>query len=168
MLCADLMTRHLASVVQPFCLFASHFHELTRLSNVLPNVKNLHVLAQANNTDISLLYKVEAGIGDESFGLHVAKLARFPDSVTEVPSTLLTHLYSPQMAQQKLKQLNERGCQHLQEQDGKSVISRLLTRLKESYDPNCDDLGVLETAADVVEEYREEIHNNAWIQSTLK
>lgn len=60
--------RHIATKIHAFCLFATHFHELTALDQQLLHVKNLHVVAHVtqtgNNThdrDIALLYKVEPG-----------------------------------------------------------------------------------------------------------
>jgi len=60
--------RHIASRIHAFCLFATHFHELTALDQELPHVKNLHVVAHVTDTgnttrdrDITLLYKVEPG-----------------------------------------------------------------------------------------------------------
>lgn len=60
--------RHIASEIHAFCLFATHFHELTALDQQLSHVKNLHVVAHVTSTgsktqdrDITLLYKVEPG-----------------------------------------------------------------------------------------------------------
>jgi DNA mismatch repair protein MSH2 len=65
-----LMTyRKIASEIHAFCLFATHFHELTALDQELNHVKNLHVVAhvsdsdtQSKERDITLLYKVEPGV----------------------------------------------------------------------------------------------------------
>jgi DNA mismatch repair protein MSH2 len=64
----NLIHRHIASEIHPFCLFATHFHELTALDHQFPHVKNLHVVAHVSSTgtgsqdrDITLLYKVEPG-----------------------------------------------------------------------------------------------------------
>lgn len=60
-------TRHIASKIHAFCLFATHFHELTALDQQLSHVKNLHVVAHVTtgnatqDRDITLLYKVEPG-----------------------------------------------------------------------------------------------------------
>ncbi len=66
-LLADV-SRHIASKIHAFCLFATHFHELTALDQQISHVKNLHVVAHVADTpdenqrrDITLLYKVEPG-----------------------------------------------------------------------------------------------------------
>ena len=53
--------RHLAKEVHALCLFATHFHELTALSDALPNVTNLHVDALTSDGSLTLLYRVKKG-----------------------------------------------------------------------------------------------------------
>jgi DNA mismatch repair protein MSH2 len=79
---------HLISKKHCFTLFATHFHELTQLSTKYKQVDNLHVVAHVENDnvdekqdDITLMYKVEPGISDKSFGIHVAELVKFPQKI---------------------------------------------------------------------------------------
>lgn len=73
----------MATEIKSYCLFATHFHEITRLTDDVPTAKNFHVTAIVGEKLI-LLYKVRPGICDQSFGIHVAKMANFPDEVIEV------------------------------------------------------------------------------------
>lgn len=76
------LNRHIATEIRSYCLFATHFHELTTLVEKVEHVENLHVAVHVGEgNDVTLLYKVNKGVGDKSFGIHVAGLANFPDSV---------------------------------------------------------------------------------------
>lgn len=84
------ISSHISQKVKCFTLFATHFHELTKLAESHSNIFNLHVLAQVEaNSDLDrmtedhivLLYKVERGISDESFGINVAQLVKFPQKI---------------------------------------------------------------------------------------
>jgi DNA mismatch repair protein MutS len=65
----------------PRTLFATHYHELTELSGVLPRVVNLNVLVKEWNGKVVFLRKIVEGAADKSYGIHVAELAGLPPAV---------------------------------------------------------------------------------------
>ena len=68
--------------VQCLCLFATHFHELTALQQQHPHaVANKHVAAHVDRNQVVMLYKLAPGPCTQSFGVHVAGMARFPEQV---------------------------------------------------------------------------------------
>lgn len=73
-------------------LFATHYHELTELSGILPRVGNFNVSVAEQGDGIVFLHKVLPGGADQSYGLHVAQLAGMPRPVVERARQLLTQL----------------------------------------------------------------------------
>jgi DNA mismatch repair protein MutS len=79
---------------QVVTLFATHYHELTRLardSDGAPHarVRNVHMAIEDNGGDITFLYRLKDGPGHRSYGLHVAELAGLPASVLKRAGELL-------------------------------------------------------------------------------
>lgn len=66
---------------RPRTLFATHYHELTELEQLLPGVKNVHVSVHESGNDIVFLRRVEPGSADKSYGIEVARLAGLPNEV---------------------------------------------------------------------------------------
>lgn len=70
-------------------LFATHYHELIELENKIPGVKNYSIAVKEKGEDIIFLRKIVKGGTDESYGVHVAKLAGVPQLVTKRANEIL-------------------------------------------------------------------------------
>jgi DNA mismatch repair protein MutS len=77
------IVEYLHSTKKPRTLFATHFHELTRVEDFLKGVKNFNFLVKEWGDEIIFLRKLSAGPSDQSYGIQVARLAGLPDSVIQ-------------------------------------------------------------------------------------
>ena len=73
-------------------LFATHYHELTELPNILPRARNFNVAVTEEGEEVVFLHKVLPGGADRSYGVHVAQLAGLPRPVVERARELLKQL----------------------------------------------------------------------------
>ena len=81
--CAQAVVEHLQKHTRARTLFATHYHELTELADLLPAVKNVHVSVKETPNEIIFLRHVEPGSASKSYGIEVARLAGLPRSVIE-------------------------------------------------------------------------------------
>ena len=100
MISVSLNHRHIATEVRAICLFATHFHEITGLSDDIPDVFNCHVDAIASEKEFTLLYNVKPGSSNKSFGIEVAKLAGFPQEVVDNAQKFLMQAEMPKLRAQ--------------------------------------------------------------------
>ncbi|HKV48520.1 MAG TPA: DNA mismatch repair protein MutS [Candidatus Acidoferrales bacterium] len=88
---------------RPRTLFATHYHELTELEQLLPGVKNVHVSVQEAGSEIVFLRRVEPGSADKSYGIEVARLAGLPQAViTRAREILRRHEQSEEKLTEEL------------------------------------------------------------------
>jgi DNA mismatch repair protein MutS len=73
-------------------LFATHYHELVDLANVLPRVRNFNVAVSEQTGEVLFLRKIIPGGVDKSYGIHVAKIAGLPKSVVNRAQEILSDL----------------------------------------------------------------------------
>ncbi|KAL4716195.1 hypothetical protein ACJJTC_013972 [Scirpophaga incertulas] len=119
------IAEELAIKSQCFCLFATHYHELTRLASLHPGVVvNSHAEASVVDNQLVLLHKISPGPATHSLGIHVAKLADLPDSIItyaeEKQAQLETNLFETEAAV-KSKEVSE----------GQKIIEEFLKQCKE-------------------------------------
>jgi len=77
-------------------LFATHYHEMTSLSNELPRAKNYHVSVTEDKGDVVFLRRIVEGGADRSYGVHVARLAGIPSVVINRAWEILRELEEDQ------------------------------------------------------------------------
>lgn len=73
-------------------LFATHYHELTELPELLPGIRNYKVAVSESGGKVVFLYKITAGGADKSYGIHVAQIAGMPPTVTVRAEEILKRL----------------------------------------------------------------------------
>ena len=90
-------------------LFATHYHELTELENKLEGVKNYSIAVKEKGEDIIFLRKIVKGGTDESYGVHVAKLAGVPQTVTKRANEILKSIERKNVLNNKKMEKQEKG-----------------------------------------------------------
>ncbi len=97
------VVEHLQKHTRARTLFATHYHELTELADLLPAVKNVHVSVKETPNEIIFLRHVEPGSANKSYGIEVARLAGLPRSVIErAREVLKKHEQSEHQLSEKL------------------------------------------------------------------
>ncbi|MCD4650994.1 MAG: DNA mismatch repair protein MutS [Candidatus Cloacimonetes bacterium] len=104
------------SRIKAITLFATHYHELTELENVLDSVKNYNVAVKEYKDKMIFLRKIKRGGSDQSYGIQVAKLAGVPQKVIgrakQILHNLEEHELSPQgLTAQLRRQLVKKSVQ---------------------------------------------------------
>ncbi len=86
------VVEHIAKKIGARTLFATHYHELTELEDKIDGVKNYCIAVKEKGEDVIFLRKIIRGGADESYGVHVAKLAGIPNNVTVRANEILKTL----------------------------------------------------------------------------
>jgi DNA mismatch repair protein MutS len=86
---AQAILEYLVSQKNPYLLFATHYHELTGLAHRFASIKNAHMSVEEKSGQIRFLHTLVSGPANRSYGIHVAKLAGLPGSVTKRAQQIL-------------------------------------------------------------------------------
>ena len=89
-------------------LFATHYHELTELEDRLEGVKNYSIAVKEKGEDVIFLRKIVKGGTDESYGIHVAKLAGVPKDVLKSANEILKGLERKSILVNKVKEKEDK------------------------------------------------------------
>jgi len=123
------ITEHIANNIKCRTLFATHYHELTELAQLLINVKNYNVAVREWADKVIFLHKIIPGGTDKSYGIHVAKLAGVPQGVISRSAEILADLektFAKEAAGSRLaKHKTKDDTDSLFVQKHKSVLEKL-------------------------------------------
>ena len=89
-------------------LFATHYHELTGLEEKLEGIKNYSIAVKEKGEDVIFLRKIVRGGTDESYGIHVAKLAGVPKTVTSRANEILRNLERKSILSEKKQEKQDK------------------------------------------------------------
>jgi DNA mismatch repair protein MutS len=148
------ITEHIANNIKCRTLFATHYHELTELAELLVNVKNCNVAVREWQGEVVFLHKILPGGTDKSYGIHVAKLAgigreivaRSAEILADLETTFTQEASGTHLARHKTK---EPDAETLFVKKHKSVLDKLA-------DLDVNNLTPIE-AINLLEEIRKEI-----------
>ncbi len=149
---AQALVEYLSTHVQAYCLFATHYHELTALCEQYSGIKPYYAAStkKAGAEGVVLLHKIMPGIADGSFGLEVAAVADIPalvlrrareilSDLTNVPhpaATLRPAVRTEELAVDKRQEIERMIAAELAQVDCESLTAKqaleLVWRLKES------------------------------------
>lgn len=115
------VAQHLGVKNGSFLLFATHYLELTELSELFQNIKNYHVNAIEHEDNIIFTHKLEQGSANKSYGIHVAELAGINEQIINIAKQKLSTLEGQNNIQktncpigEELKQLDVLGMTPIQ------------------------------------------------------
>ncbi|CDK24413.1 unnamed protein product [Kuraishia capsulata CBS 1993] len=178
------ISEHLAKNVKSFTMFATHFHELTALANQIPTVQNLHVVAhisdvseeekkQTNPSDeITLLFKVEPGVSDQSFGIHVAEVVKFPQKIISMAKRKATELEDSESAAKDPYIREKRTkCTDQEILQGNELLRTILKKWKSEVESEGDGAGSAKTQAIlkrlVENDFKQQIASDKFVKEVM-
>ncbi|OWB81117.1 hypothetical protein B5S32_g5474 [[Candida] boidinii] len=198
------ISEYISKEIKCFTLFATHFHELTSLNKEIPTVFNLRVVAHIDDNDdddsnghhdedkdsITLLYKVEPGISDQSFGIHVAEVVKFPQKIISMAKRKASELdeYTglDDEEKKKLKTDNDNeldpytkdqrsNCTNDEILSGNEILKEILKKWKQKIElkGGLIDLSSSNEAVNILKdlinnEYKDKINNENFIKEVLR
>ncbi|XP_076317176.1 DNA mismatch repair protein Msh2-like isoform X2 [Tachypleus tridentatus] len=158
------VSEHIATKVGCYCLFATHFHELTALSQEVQGVNNLQVSALTSDDTLTMLYKVIPGVCDQSFGIQVAALAHFPYHVIEFAKTKVKEfeIFNTDSSEMKDKEDME---PHLKKQKILKEADEIMSNFVKAVQKTCGSSNCLSDFEKLKNEVRE--NNNIVIKKII-
>lgn len=125
---AQAILEYIHDKIKAKTMFSTHYHELTVLEKDLKHLKNVHVSAIEENGKITFLHKVKVGAVDKSYGIHVAGLAKLPDSLIKRADDILS-VYEKKSV--KKETFTQTSLFELTESEAEPKVDPIIEKLKE-------------------------------------
>ncbi|MFD2628464.1 DNA mismatch repair protein MutS [Oceanobacillus kapialis] len=110
---AQAIVEYIHNNIHAKTLFSTHYHELTSLENSLERLKNIHVRAEEHEGSVVFLHQIKDGAADESYGIHVAKLANLPEALIKRANVILQQLEGEEKETAKTNKRDEASSDQL-------------------------------------------------------
>ncbi len=124
--------RQIAEINKSFCLFSTHYYELTKYSSLFPTVQNVKLDAVKMDDKIVFLHNVKNGSTNKSFGLEVAKLAGVPKSVVDYAQKIVYQTESHQSSSnKKINLINELLANYTEEFTENTKLKSLVKKIRD-------------------------------------
>ncbi|XP_024030767.1 DNA mismatch repair protein MSH2 [Morus notabilis] len=180
------LCEHLVAVIKAPTLFATHFHELTALAHGNPDhkpnskhivgVANYHVSAHIDTSTrkLTMLYKVEPGACDQSFGIHVAEFANFPETVVALarekaseledfsPNTIISNGFKHEAGSKR-----KRECDPDDISRGAARAHQFLKEFSELPLEKMDRKQIMEKISMLNDDMQKDAVNSQWLQQFI-
>ncbi|MBM7552666.1 DNA mismatch repair protein MutS [Thalassobacillus pellis] len=104
---AQAIVEHIHHEIKAKTLFSTHYHELTELDQSLERLMNVHVRAEEYQGNVVFLHQIREGAADESYGIHVARLAELPETLIDRATHLLHEFESGDHSKQEYETAEE-------------------------------------------------------------
>ncbi|KAM0897626.1 hypothetical protein ACQ4PT_022444 [Festuca glaucescens] len=176
---------HLVEVTKAPALFATHFHESTALANRngdqnqhVPDlgIANYHVGAHIDPSSrkLTMLYKVEPGACDQSFGIHVAEFANFPEAVIALAKSKAEELEdfstAPNLSDERSDEVGSKRKRVFSPDDVTRGAARAQLLLEDFSALPLDEMDgskAMEMVAKLKSEFEKDAASNPWLQQFL-
>jgi DNA mismatch repair protein MutS len=126
---AQAILEYLLESRQAMTMFATHYHELTQLAQSFPRLSNAHMKIHESQGVITFLHQLAAGPANKSYGIHVARLAGIPNSVTRRASAILKKLEGDTKVETQQMTLLSLIDRHASDEEPEKITAEFTTEL---------------------------------------
>lgn len=125
------VSEYLYKVINPYVIFATHYTELTELSNLYEGIFNKTFLVKKSDEGIIFLHKLIDGVSERSYGIEVAKIAGIDDEIVERAKEILEIISKESQIDKRVKSIGDKELEELKRKtrNKKKIFSNEQLRL---------------------------------------